>query len=137
MRMTMIPINWLAVIVAAIIRMAVGSFWYSPVGFMKPWQRLAGISEAQVRATFGRAIAIDALMSLVMAVVLLHFVTYAGAFNIGAGALVGFVAWLGFIFTVFVALWAYEQKPLQLVSITACFNLVALVLMGALFGVWH
>ncbi len=30
-----IPINWLAVIVAAIIRLAVGAVWYSPVAFGK------------------------------------------------------------------------------------------------------
>jgi hypothetical protein len=135
--MQQIPINWWAVIVAAIIRMAVGSFWFSPVGFMKPWQRLSGVSEAQVKATFGRAIGIDAVMSLIMAFILFHAVVYAGATNPLAGAGVGFLNWLGFIFTVFVGLWAYEQKPLQLVSITAGFNLVALILMGALIGVWH
>jgi len=135
--MQQIPINWWAVIVAAIIRMVVGSVWFSPVGFMKPWQRLAGISEAQVKASFGRAIGIDAVMSLIMAFILFHAVVYAGATNAWAGAAVGFLNWLGFIFTVFVGLWAYEQKPAKLVSITAGFNLVALILMGALIGVWH
>jgi len=64
-------------------------------------------------------------------------VVYAGATTLWAGAIVGFLNWLGFIFTVFVGLWAYEQKPIKLVSITAGFNLVALILMGALIGVWH
>jgi Protein of unknown function (DUF1761) len=135
--MQQIPINWWAVIVAAIIRMVVGSVWFSPVGFMKPWQRLSGISEAQVKASFGRAIGVDAVMSLIMAFILFHAVVYAGAMNLWAGAVVGFLNWLGFIFTVFVGLWAYEQKPIKLVSITAGFNLVALILMGALIGVWH
>jgi len=135
--MQQIPINWWAVIVAAIIRMVVGSVWFSPAGFMKPWQRLSGISEAQVKASFGRAIGIDAAMSLIMAFILFHAVVYAGATTLWAGAIVGFLNWLGFIFTVFVGLWAYEQKPIKLVSITAGFNLVALILMGALIGVWH
>ena len=132
-----IPLNWWAILVAAIIRMVVGSFWFSPVGFMKPWQRLSGVGDAEVRASFGRAIAVDVAMSLIMALILFHAVIYAGATNLWAGAVVGFLNWLGFIFTVFVGLWAYERKPLGLVSITAGFNLVALVLMGALVGVWH
>ncbi|RYE46088.1 MAG: DUF1761 family protein [Hyphomicrobiales bacterium] len=38
----MLPINWLAVLVAAIIRMAVGFAWYSPPLLLKPWQALRG-----------------------------------------------------------------------------------------------
>jgi hypothetical protein len=132
-----IPLNWWAILVAAIIRMIVGSIWFSQIGFMRPWQRLSGIGEAEVKASFGRAIAIDAVMSLIMAFILFHAVVYAGATSLWAGAAVGFLTWLGFVFTIFVGLWAYERKPVGLVSITAGFNLVALVLMGALIGVWH
>jgi Protein of unknown function (DUF1761) len=131
------PINWLAVLVAAIIRMIVGSIWYSPIAFMRPWQLLSGVSEARVRESFGKAIGIDAAMSLIMSFILLHAVVYAGADSIWSGAAVGFLNWLGFVFTIFVGLWAYEQRPFRLVSITAGFNLVALVLMGAMLGAWH
>ena len=40
----MLPINWLAVIVAAIVRMAVGFAWYSPPLLLKPWQAETGVT---------------------------------------------------------------------------------------------
>ena len=41
------------------------------------------------------------------------------------------------VLTIFLGGWAYENRPLQLIAINAGHNLVALVLMGALFGLWH
>ena len=135
--MQQIPINWLAVLVAAIIRMAIGSAWYSPALFVKPWQALSGVTPESMRAGLGKAIGIDAVMSLVMAFVLFHAVYYAGAFDLVTGGLVGLLNWLGFILATALPLWAYENRPLKLIAINTGHNLVALVLMGALFGVWH
>lgn len=35
-------LNWLAVIVGAVIYFALGALWYSPVLFARPWQRSIG-----------------------------------------------------------------------------------------------
>jgi hypothetical protein len=135
--MQQIPINWLAVIVAAIIRMAVGFVWYSPPVLLKPWQALTGVTPETMRAGMGKALTIDVIASLIMAFILLHAVTYAGATNVFTGAAVGALNWLGFMATLFVTLWAYENRPLKLVAINLGNNLIALVLMGALLAVWR
>ncbi len=135
--MQTIPINWLAVIVAAIIRMVVGTIWYSPIGFVKPWQMLTGVTPEKMQAGLGKAIGVDAVMSLVMAFILLHAVTYAGATSLVLGVAVGALSWLGFVLTTFLALWAYENRPLKLIAINTGHNLIAMVLMGAVLAVWH
>ncbi len=135
--MQAIPINWLAVIVAAIIRMVVGTIWYSPIGFVKPWQQLTGVTPEKMQAGLGKAIGVDAVMSLVMAFILLHAVTYAGATSLVLGGAVGALSWLGFVLTTFLALWAYENRPLKLIAINTGHNLIAMVLMGAVLAVWH
>lgn len=135
--MQQIPINWWAVVVAAIIRLAVGAIWYSPVGFGPMWQRTVGISQAQVMAAMPRAIAVDAIGSLLMAFILLHAVTYAGASDLLLGAAVGALNWLGFVAVVLIATNVYEQRPMRSAYIGAGFNLVALVLMGAVLAVWR
>ena len=135
--MQQIPINWLAVIVAAIIRMAVGFLWYSPPVLLKPWQALTGVTPETMRAGMGKALAIDVLASLVMAFILLHAVTYAGATDIFTGAAVGALNWLGFMATLMISLWGYENRPLKLIAINLGNNLIALVLMGALLAVWR
>jgi hypothetical protein len=132
-----IPINWLAVIVAAIIRLVVGAIWYSPVGFGPMWQKTVGITQQQMMAAMPRAIAVDAVGSLLMAFILEHAVVYAGANSVLLGAAVGFLNWLGFVAVVLIATNVYEQRPLRPAYVSAGFNLVALLLMGALLAVWR
>jgi hypothetical protein len=129
--------NLWALLVAALLRFAIGAIWFSPVGFAAAWRGLVGLSEEQMRAGLPKAAVVDLLGSLVMAFVLVHAVVYAGAATLGQGALVGFFNWLGFVATVLLASTLYERRPLKLFAITAGFNLVALVLMGALLAVWR
>ena len=137
--MTQIPINWWAVIVAALLRMVVGSIWFSPIAFVKPWQALTGVTPESMQKGLVKAIIIDLILSLVMAFVLFHAVMYATASapNLWTGAGVGLLNWLGFVLATHLPLWAYENRPLKLIAIGVGSNLVSMVLMGALFGLWH
>lgn len=132
-----ITINWWAIIIAALLRMVVGSVWYSPVAFVKPWQALTGVTPESMQRGLGKAIAVDLVMSVVLSYALFRFVVYAGAFSWWDGALVGFLAWAGFVLATHLPLWAYENRPLKLIAINAGSNLVSMVLMGVLFGLWH
>jgi len=135
--MQQIPINIWAVIVAALIRLVVGAIWYSPVAFGPVWQKTVGITQDKMMAAMPRAIAVDAVGSLIMSFILLHAVTYAGANTLLLGAAVGALNWLGFVAVVLIATNVYEQKPMRGAYIGAGFNLVAMALMGALLAVWH
>ena len=72
-----------------------------------------------------------------MAWVLAHAVIYAGATTFGLGAAVGFFNWLGFIAVIQFTAVLYEQRSLKLFAIQSGFNLVSLLLMGALLAVWR
>jgi hypothetical protein len=135
--MPMIPINWLAVIVAVVIRMAVGSVWYSPVLFVKPWQALTGVTPESIKAGLGKAIGVDIVMSIVMAFAMANIVGASGITDWLNGTLAGLWLWLGFVLATQLPLWAYENRPLKLVAINVGSNLVSMVLMGAVLGAWH
>ncbi len=135
--MHQIPINWLAVIAAAIIRLAVGAVWYSPVAFGPIWLKTVGLTQDQMMGAMPRAIAVDAIGSLVMAFILLHAVVYAGGDTLLLGAAIGALNWLGFVAVVLIATNVYEQRPLRSAYISAGFNLVALIVMGAVLAVWR
>jgi hypothetical protein len=135
--MNAIAINYAAVVVAAIIRMAVGFFWYSPPMLLKPWQALTGVTPESMRAGLGRAMTIDIIGSLVMAYALAIIISASGITDWQNGALAGFWVWLGFMATLHVSLWGYENRPLKLIAINLGNNLIALVLMGALLAVWR
>ncbi len=135
--MSTIPINYWAVLVAAIIRIAVGFVWYSPVLFLKPWQAVTGITQETMRAGTAKAVAIDALASFVMAFALANIIGASGITDWLNGALAGFWVWLAFQAMLMITLWGYENRPLKLIAINLGNNLIALVLMGALLAVWR
>src|SRR3569623_591071 len=91
-------IYWLAVLAAAILRIVVGSIWFSPIGFVKPWQKLTGVTPEGMQRGLVRAIVIDFVLSLIM---------------------------------------AFENRSFRLIMIGTGSNLVSMLLMGVLFGLWH
>jgi hypothetical protein len=131
-----IPINWWAVLVAAIVRMAIGALWYSPLLFGPRWMALTNCTEADMKARMPRLLVFDFITSLIMAFVLLHAVYYAGARTLATGAAVGFFNWLGFIATVTFGLTIYEKRAWPLFLIANGFQLVSLLVMGAILAAW-
>src|ERR1700676_2626839 len=106
------PINYLALIVATIVKIALGALWYSPVLFGKTWQALTGRTDAEIKAAMPKAMVVDLIGSFIMAFVLVHAVHYAGAQGIGQGAAVGFFNWLGFVAMISLSATIYEHKPM-------------------------
>jgi uncharacterized protein DUF1761 len=130
------PINFLALVAATVAKGVLGWLWYSPPLFLTPWMRLTGVSDAQMKAGMGKALAVEVVGNFVMAFVLVHAVHYAGAHGALQGAAVGFFNWLGFVLVVALAGAAYEKRPLALVAINTGYQLVGLLVMGAIVAVW-
>jgi hypothetical protein len=131
-----IPINWPAVLVAALAKFFLGWLWYSLLVFGKPWQALTGCTPEDMRKGLARAIPADLVLSLVMAFVLLHAVYYAGAKTWLLGVVVGLLNWLGFIVAVSLPQTLYEKRPMRLFWINNAYLAIALAIMGAILAVW-
>ena len=71
-----------------------------------------------------------------MAFVLVHAVHYAGAVGAGQGAAVGFFNWLGFVATVMLTVTLHEKRPAKLLWINSGFQLISLVITGAIVAPW-
>ncbi|HZY67926.1 MAG TPA: DUF1761 domain-containing protein, partial [Devosia sp.] len=132
-----IPVHWWIVVIAAFLRMVVGTVWYSPALFVKPWQRLTGVTPESMQRGLLKAIVVDLALSLLLSYALFRFVVYAHALTWWGGALVGLLAFLGFVLATHLPLWAYENRPLKLIALNMVPNLISMVLMGMLFGLWH
>ena len=130
------PINFVALIAATVAKGMLGWLWYSPLLFLKAWMRLTGITDAQMKAGMAKGLAVEIAGNFVMAFVLVHAVHYAGARGPLQGAAVGFFNWLGFVLVVALAGAAYERRPLALVAINTGYQLVGLLVMGAIVAVW-
>jgi len=133
---TTVSISWLAVIVAAIVKFAIGAVWYQPL-FGKRWGKLMKVPEGATADGMTQALIVGFVGDLIMAYVLARFVAHYGDAGIGGGLLVAFMAWLGFVATLMAGQIYYEKKPMELIAINAGYQLVGLLVMGAIFGVWH
>ena len=130
------PVNWWAIIIAAVVKFLIGAGWYAPPVFGKRWQELAGVSQDQVQSGFATAIVVQIVGDLIMAYILARFIANYGAQDLITGVLVGAMAWLGFVATIMVGSIFYEKKPPMLIVINAGYQLVGLVVMGAIIGLW-
>jgi hypothetical protein len=129
-----VPLHLLPFVGACIVKIIVGALWYSPLLFLKPWQRGAGASDEQMRGGMAKGMLTWILGAVIMTFVLAHAVYYAGARTAATGAAVGFFNWLGFILVVQLDDWAAAKRPLDFLAINAGANLVSLVIMGAILA---
>jgi hypothetical protein len=131
------PINYLALVVATLLKGLIGWLWYSPLLFLKPWMRLSGMTpELMKQSNMALGLTLETVGNFIMAYVLVHAVHYAGASGPGQGAAVAFFNWLGFIFVVMLPSVTYDRRPLKLVLIHASYQLVGLLVMGAIVATW-
>lgn len=130
-----VDVNWIAIIVAAIVPMVLGALWYSPVLFAEPWMRAVG----RTREELGDA-ALGYLLSAVGAFLasyaLARIMRWAEVDDLWNGVLVGALVWVGFVATVLAVTTYFGGRPRALWAINAGYQLVALVLMGAIHGAW-
>jgi hypothetical protein len=138
-------VNYLAILVAAIVIFLLGGLWYSPVLFARKWIALQGRTEEQVRAQAASAnmpvLYVSAFVcAFLIAWVMAHLIAHMAAItevNAGHGAMFGLVCWLGFAAPSSYATAIFSGKPKQLWFIDTSYNLVSFVLAGIILAVWR
>lgn len=130
--MPTVEVNWVAIVVAVVASMVLGYVWYSMGVFGRRWMELIGKKEEDLREGAGAGMAGMLVSSGVTAYVLTHFVSYAGADTAYEGAVTGFWIWLGFMATVMLSEVFFEKRPFALFTINAGYQLVNLLVMGAI-----
>ena len=136
-------INYLAVLVTAFIPMVLGALWYSPVGFGNTWIKLTKWTPEEIKkakndkAAMNKAYGLGFVGALVRSYVLYYMLQMLEVSSWQAGAMSAFWIWLGFVA---VAQWSMtlwgKNKSFQLFSINTGYELVTLILMGAVLGAW-
>lgn len=133
-------VNYLAILVAAVAGLVVGSVWYSPILFGREWVKLMGWTKARMlkrkKQGVGEAYLLSFIGSLIAAFVIAQFVELTGATTIREGVQVAALAWLGFAATAAAADYVFAGKTVKLYLINYLFHLVAFAVMGAILAIW-
>lgn len=143
----MVTVNYLAILVAAILSMVIGATWFGPL-FGKQWAELMGWKKSEMEkmakdkgSEMNKLYMMQFVGSLFMAFVLSHALEFAMAYlgtsGVSAGLQTGFWNWLGFIAPTSLASVLWEGKSWKLYLLNNAYYLTTLLAMGVLLAVWQ
>lgn len=132
-------VNWIAIILAAISTMIVGSIWYGPA-FGKIWTRLANVKKdpnfTAQKATllYIRAFLASLLTAIVLAYVIVVVHKNSSDSYFVDAIFVGLLLWAGFTAARMFMHDSFEGRPTQLTALNAAHELVTIVIMSGIIG---
>lgn len=133
--MQFLAVNWLAVLVAAVVNMIVGFLWYGPL-FSGTFLRLIGKREEEIEAS-PVVYLLGFVMGLVTTYVLAVIIAGAGVATWWGGAAIGAVVWIAIGALTSANTILYEDRPVGLWLLFSSYQLVVLTIAGILFAVWR
>jgi len=130
-------INHLAVFVCALLSLAVGAVWYSPVLCFKAWQRETGLSDEQVaKANPLKTYSLTLLLAWIISYNLAAFLGDSKT-NWQWGVIAGLLAGVGWADTMFVIISLFEQRSFRYILINCGYITIYFALIGFVLGIWR
>ena len=125
-------VNYLAVVIAAVVAIVIGFAYYAPRTMGKRWMAYLGTTQAQLGNPGGAGMAAGIVASLLNAWVLALLAKNLGGSSITDGIMLGIICWLGFMATITAAQIAFEKRPWGLWVLNNIHNVIVLAVMGAI-----
>lgn len=126
-----------AILLCTVASMVIGFAWYSPLLFAKPWMKLSGWTEKQMKENqksgqMAKTYGISTLTSLVMAYVLNMLMNRSGINSIYPALMTAFWVWLGFVATTSITEVLYMKRSWTLYLINTGYQLATLLVMAVI-----
>lgn len=135
-----VSVNYLAVLLAALSTMVVGSIWYAKRVFGLQWAALAHVDMSKTPKT-GELVWLmgsSFVASLITAYILAHVAFLSNVFFQNSflqdTLMTGFWLWLGFTATRFYVHDAFEGRRRKLTTMNALYELITVLVMGTIIG---
>lgn len=132
--------NWIAILLAAASNMVLGGLWYGPI-LGKPWMKAMGMDPnmtmtPEKKKAGNKAMLMMVPLALLSTYVLAHIVDYTASTTWYEGAECGFWLWLGFQLPLLLQGKIFEMKKNELLWINGSYQLLAILIQGAVLAVW-
>lgn len=128
-------ISALSILIATVIYFLLGAVWYSPILFAKPWMKIKNIPEDHEGGS-PLLFAFSFILQFIGVFSLALFIEGLGAEGAANGALIGFFAAAGFVFSLSGATGLFSEVPLKLHLIDNGYHVAGLTLAGLVIGWW-
>ena len=128
-------VNWLAVVVCAVISMVIGFIWYGPL-FSKPWANMTGWTEEKIAALPKSNMVRSYVLAFIAAFVIALVLAATGSDSIGSGITTAVILWVGFTGATIGVNMLFERRPIALFSIESGYHLAAMIIYSIILSVW-
>ncbi|HKX72810.1 MAG TPA: DUF1761 domain-containing protein [Candidatus Saccharimonadales bacterium] len=132
-----IQVSWLAVVLATLSSMVVGSIWYAKPVFGNAWIKLARLDEKNM-ANPVVAIGLTLVVSFLTAFVVAHVTQLSNAYFHNSflqdALTTGFWLWLGLVAARFITHDAFENRPWKLTLMNISHEFVTIMIMALIIG---
>ncbi|MGH7241656.1 MAG: DUF1761 domain-containing protein [Candidatus Saccharimonadales bacterium] len=136
-----VDVNYLAVFLAAVSSMVVGSLWYMPASFGTLWMKLAKVKPnrskmtgAQMGWMYGSVLVASFVTALVLAHVTFLAHNFLGDSFMSDAMQTGLWVWLGFTTTRLYVHDTFEERSWKLTLLNAAHELVTIEVMALIIG---
>ena len=130
-------VNYLAILVAAIINIIVGAIWYGPMLFAKQWMAWNTMSAEDMKKVNPGPLYVQSFVAtlvtyFVLALILRNMNTTSAV----EGMKTAFMLWLGFITTVQFTANLFSSKKIQSYFLDTAYQLVTMLMAGIVLSIW-
>lgn len=137
----MIPeINYWAVLAATVASIVIGSVWYTPKVFGDRWKRWGGAADPETSTQAWLPIVVSIVLAFLLAWVLAGSVAIAwhfyGGTYLASAIITGLTLWAGFTAGRLITHDVFAGRPSQLTVLNISYELVLVIAMSAIIGVW-
>jgi hypothetical protein len=134
-----VDINYIAVIVAALVYYAGGALWYSPVLFGKPWMSAVGLTPEKIeerKKDAWKSYLTSLIAALFISYGIARVIGYMSVITVAGGIHTGFWSWFCFALTTAATNNAFADRPVKLLLIDTGYHLYGFLVMGIILAVW-
>lgn len=128
-------LNWIAIVVGAIVSFALGWLWYGPL-FGNAWMEELGKKPEDLDGG-AKPFIISAVLVLITSFVMAVLVACLGIKTWSDGAILGVAVGIGLVATSYFSDASFSGKSNKLTAIESGYRVVYLIILGVLFGLWQ
>ncbi len=129
-------INWLAVVVVAIIYFLIHFFWYFPFAFGNMWLKLVG-KESEPKSKIIRDTIIMIPTSFITVLMIEVIMDLTAMNDIVSALIISILLWVGFVATIAINQNNFNDRGVKLFLLEYGFYLIGFIIAGLILAVWQ
>lgn len=130
-------LNYWAVLVAWLVNIAVGAFWYSPAAFAKHWEKYTGIDILKIPTKqANRIISFVSFSGFIQALTLGIIIASIDATTALQGLSIGLLLWFGLVTATTVGVTLYSKRSWKFLWLNSAYFLVVMSINSMLLAAW-